>query len=243
MTVKAIDIVLPLGSGSRYDNFELRMALRSIARYAINTRNIYIVSAAPPGWLCNVKTIPVPDSYKHNKDANIITKVLAAAALPELSDKFIFWSDDQLALHRFDAANLPVSCNWRKYEHFNSERLWHRRMRNTFEFLQKNNIKLNCNFDSHLPMPMYKELFCQIMQQANYQQEPGYCINTLYCGMSGLQGGVPQNQIKYTAESADDLIELPKDKLFIGYNDAAMQSNLPQLLQKHFHKQCKYERV
>ena len=241
MQHRAVDIVIPLGSGSRYNNFELRMALRSISRYAMNIRHIYIVSAALPGWLCNVKTLNIADCCKHNKDANIINKVQAAAALPELSEKFIFWSDDQLALHQFDAANLPVSCNLRKYEHFNSEKIWHRRMRNTFEFLQKNNIKLDCNFDSHLPMPMYKKQFCKIMQKVNYHRQPGYCINTLYCGMSGIKGGIPQNQIKYTAETAINLKELPKDKLFIGYNDEAMKSNLPELLQEHFREKCKYE--
>ena len=242
MTTETTDIVLPLGSGSRYDNFELRMALRSIARYAVNIRNIYIVSATPPDWLCQVKILNIPDRHKHNKDANIIDKLLAAATLPELSSRFIFWSDDQAALHGFDAANLPVSCNLRKYEHFKAEKIWHRRMRNTFEYLQKNNIYLNCNFDTHLPMPMLKEQFCQIMQNTAYQQEPGYCVNTLYCGMSGLQGGVEQKLIKYTAETANKLHTLKQDKLFLGYNDAAMTSDLPRLLQEHFKEKCKYEK-
>ena len=81
------------------------------------------------------------------------------------------------------------------------------------------------------------------MRQVNYRQEPGYCINTLYCGMAGMQGGVPQSLIKYTAETATNLKELPKDKLFIGYNDEAMKSDLPQLLQEHFREKCKYEKV
>ncbi len=236
------DIVIPLSSGSRYDDLELRMALRSIACYAFNTGNIYIVSAAPPEWLNNVNILNIADTHKHNKDANIIDKLLAAADLPALSENFIFWSDDQLALHRFDLSRLPVSCNLRKYKHFSSDRIWHRRMRNTFEYLQKNNIKLNCNFDSHLPMPMKKELFKKIMQDADYAREPGYCINTLYCGMAGYRGGIAQNQIKYTVETSEKINKLPQDKLFLGYNDAAMQSDLPQLLQEHFKKKCKYEK-
>ena len=159
MSDKHIDIVIPLGRGSRYNNFELRMALRSIACYAMNLRNIYVVSDAPPDWLCNVKTLNVPDRHLHNKDANIIDKLLAAARLPELSGRFLFWSDDQLALQRFDAATIPASCNPRQYKDFRTDRVWHRRMRNTFEYLQKLNINLQCNFDAHIPMPMHKDLF------------------------------------------------------------------------------------
>ena len=106
----------------------------------------------------------------------------------------------------------------------------------------KNNIKLNCNFDSHVPVTMQKTLFKKIMQDADYTQEPGYCINTLYYGMAGLQGGIKQKVIKYTAESSKKLNCLPLDKLFLGYNDAAMQSDLPQLLQEHFKEKCKSEK-
>lgn len=236
------DIVIPLGTGSCRNNFELRMALRSIARYAVNAGNIYIAASALPDWVCQVKTLLVPDRHKHNKDANIIEKILAAVNLPELSENFVFWSDDQLALNNFDAGNLPISCNPRQYKDFDSKKIWHRRMRNTFDYLLKNNIKLNCNFDSHVPVTMQKTLFKKIMQDADYTQEPGYCINTLYYGMAGLQGGIKQKVIKYTAESSKKLNCLPLDKLFLGYNDAAMQSDLPQLLQEHFKEKCKYEK-
>ena len=236
------DIVIPLGRGSRYGNFELRMALRSIARYAMNLGNVYIVSDALPAWLNNVKTLNVPDRHLHNKDANIIDKLLAAAQLPELSGKFLFWSDDQLALQRFDAAALPVSCNPRQYNDFSSDRIWHRRMRNTFEYLHKLGIKLQCNFDSHIPMPIQKELFIRAMQQTDYTVEPGFCINTLYCGLTGQKSFIEQKHLKYTAETTEKLGKLPEDKLFIGYNDNAMQGDLPILLQERFQQKCKYEK-
>ena len=236
-----IDIVIPLGSGSRYNNLELRMALRSIACYAVNVNDIYIVTAELPDWVKNVKTIEKADTYLHNKDANIIEKLLAAAALPELSETFLFWSDDQLALHRFDAAHLPITCNPRQYKDFNQSTVWHQRMRNTFEYLQQHNIFLSCNFDTHLPMPLEKAAFTRIMNNAKYSAEPGYCVNTLYCGMLGMTGALEQQRIKHTAESRETLTALPQDKLFLGYNDCAMQNGLPELLLDYFPEKCKYE--
>ena len=85
-------------------------------------------------------------------------------------------------------------------------------------------------------------MFREVMRKTDYAAEPGFCINTLYCGLTGLRGGIPQHAIKYTAETAENLLALPANKLFLGYNDAAMNGDLPQLLSKHFNKKCKYEK-
>ena len=91
------------------------------------------------------------------------------------------------------------------------------------------------------PMPINKTEFIQIMTHCDYAAEPGFCVNTLYCGMTGMIGGIEQQLIKHTAESTEKLFRLPENKLFLGYNDAALQSDLPQLLQKHLPDRCQYE--
>jgi hypothetical protein len=51
------DIVIPLSLESKFDNLELRLALRSIEKYATNVGNIHVVTAAP--LLKNFKNINV----------------------------------------------------------------------------------------------------------------------------------------------------------------------------------------
>ena len=51
------DIVIPLGSGSKHNNFELRMALRGIARFVRDPGQVYIVSDQLPEWVQNVMQV------------------------------------------------------------------------------------------------------------------------------------------------------------------------------------------
>ena len=239
---KKVDIVIPLGSGSTRNDLELRLALRSIAENVLDCGNIYIVSTDPPAWLNNVRIISCADVFRHNKDGNIIRKLLAACQMRSLSGEFVFWSDDQLAMQNFYLRWLPAVHNCRSEKDFSSDRILHRRMRHTFEYLRKHNIVLPYNFDSHLPQRINKDLFCKIMEKLDYAAEPGFCVNTIYFGLAKIPSYISQESVKATFERTVILEKLPENKLFIGYNDKAMAGNLSELLLKHFNKQCKYEK-
>ena len=239
----SIDIVIPLSSGSKHDNFELRMALRSIARHVKNCGQIRVITDSPPAWLDNCQVLSCPDKYLHNKDANIIRKLLTAANETDLSDQFLFWSDDQVALRSFNASSLPPIFNRRSAEAFHPDRIWHRRMLHTFEYLQKHDLPLNCNWESHTPQRIDKALFQQLLKNVDYITEPGLAVNTIYFGLAGICSGMEQSCIKLTVEKPLKLGKLPDNKLFIGYNDNAWQGDLPQLLMEKFPRPCCYERT
>ena len=237
-----VDIVIPLGNGSLYDNFELRMALRSIAEYARNCGKVWVVTDAAPDWLCNVRVINHPDRHRHNKDANIIEKLLAATQLDELSERFIFWSDDKLALKSFNCADLLPIFNRRQRSDFTTDRIWHRRVRNTFDYLQARGHKLQWNWESHTPQIMNKKLYRELMSTANYTQAPGLTVCTLYFGLNDTPPLLEQRHYKITVESSVNLTCLDDCKLFLGYNDAALRGNLPQLLLERFPQKCNFEK-
>ena len=243
MNNEKIDIVIPLSCESFSGNLELRLALRSIDRFAAGAGKVWIIGDTIPDWLQNVRILTVPDRHCHNKDANIIDKLLAAVSEKDLSRRFVFWSDDQIALYRFILNDLIPVYNRRNRQDFQSDRIWHRRMRNTFDWLQKQNITLNWNWDSHVPQIMQKNLFKKLMQYLNYQTEPGYCINTLYFGLLRTQPGLEQSRIKTTCESTQYYKKLPAERLFLGYNDDACRGNILQLLQEYLPDRSVYEKA
>ena len=73
-----VDIIIPLGTGSKSDNDELRLLLRSIEKNGSGYRRIIVVATEIPSWLQNAVTLQMPDSLHQNKDGNIIRKVLFA---------------------------------------------------------------------------------------------------------------------------------------------------------------------
>lgn len=237
-----IDIVIPLSAESRFDNLELRMALRSIASCARRVGRVYVVCETLPEWCRRVVHLKHGDKHRSNKDANLFAKLLYACRRPELSERFLFWSDDQLALREFDAAaTLPV-FNRRGPDAFTGTGRWHRRMRNTFAFLGANGIRPGHNWDSHVPQPIRKKRFLELVAPLDYITEPGFCINTLYFGLMRTSPVLPQSLVKLTCESTREVKSLAVPKLYLGYNDHALEHGLIPLLKARFPMPCRYEK-
>ena len=58
----------------------------------------------------------------------------------------------------------------------------------------------------------------------------------------GTGGKLEQSMVKSTCEQPLKLNHLPADKLFLGYNDAALQGGLKPLLEAYFPTPCSYEK-
>ena len=79
-----IDVVYKLGLNPDWGNYEeLRHSLRSLCNFE-NLGNVFIVGQKPD-WIQEVIHIPALDSYKRNKDANLINKLILACSNPLLS--------------------------------------------------------------------------------------------------------------------------------------------------------------
>ena len=94
-----IDVVIPLGSGSSWDNNELRFCLRSIEKYVGDLRKVYIVGIKP-WWIKNIEHIEFFEKTDKNKDLNIVEKILKCCEVKDITNDFVFVSDDQIFLKK-----------------------------------------------------------------------------------------------------------------------------------------------
>lgn len=236
----ATDIVIPLGCGSGFDNEELKFALRSTEKFVRDLGTVWILSTCAPDWLQNVRLLPVPDPHTRNKDANLFDKLLFASRMQEVSDRFVFLSDDQVFLAPFEAETARTVFNRRGPAAFAAGKIkWHRRMTATFQFLQSRGIKLSCNFDAHTPV-VYRKQDLEVLTGIDYATPPGYCINTLLCGLLGRRPEVPQEMVKITAETAKQPPGLAGYQ-FAGYNNTGFPL-IREELQKLFPEKSKFEK-
>lgn len=233
------DIVIPLGSGSPFDNWELRFALRSVEKYVQDLNTVWILSDCAPAWLKNVRILPVPDRHKHNKDANLFDKLIFAAKTPEMSDTFVFLSDDQAFLQPFDAEKAQTVFNQRGPMSFAaSPHKWHRRMTATFSLLEQRGICLLYNFDAHVPV-VYRKVDFKLLEGIDYATPPGYCINTLLCGLLQRRGVLPQGMVKAHAEGSTAEVDFT-GKLYAGYNNGGFPL-IRKKLAELFPEKSRYE--
>lgn len=235
-----VDFVIPLGTGSRRNDDELRLLLRSLELNGMRYRDVIVVATRPPEWLCNARIIQMDDPLAHNKDGNIIRKVLAAAALPDITHEFVWSCDDCVFLKPIDCANLPPIHNDRRKERFpENGSIWQRRVRRTFEFFEAHGVKLDCNFESHTPQRFPTRELLGAMRGVDYSSGIGYSINTLFYGLLGITRGFDQSLFKDTNESIGDA---RTGKMLCQYNDEAFTTGLRERLFQLFPKPCRYEK-
>lgn len=235
-----IDLVIPLGTGSKSGNDELKLFLRSIEKNGTGIRNILVVTDHVPDWLTGVQIVPQGDIYEKNKDGNIIRKILAAAVSEGISDEFAWSSDDIALLKPFDFKTMPPIYNARGKDRFPADgSIWQRRVRRTFEFLESRNLTLAHNYESHTPHRYPTRKLVRTMREIDYAADIGYSINTLFHGLLGMTGGFDQSLFKETCEKDSGW---KMDRTLIGYNDTAFLGGLREELFKRFPGKSKYER-
>lgn len=99
-----MDIVIPLGTESRWHDNELRFTLRSIEQNLTGYRNVIIVGWCPP-WVQNVVHIKKEDRAG-KKQFSIFSKTMAAFDHPETTDSILFWNDDHFLMGGLDVKDF-----------------------------------------------------------------------------------------------------------------------------------------
>lgn len=246
----ATDIIIPLGTGSRHGDDELRLLLRSAERNVSDLRHVVIVTQRPPEWLANAVLIRCGDPFARNKDGNMVLKVMHALARMDLHGPVCVTCDDTLFTKPQRLADCPVLFNDRGRQWFadalkdkrNSGSFrWYRRLIRTFDYLTSQGVSLGHNYECHAPQVFDADILRDKVPQVDYKSDIGYGIFTLFRGLSGETGGVDQRRHKATVESVDG-IGAPMDGLFAGYNDKAFGNGLRERLLGMFPDKSKYER-
>jgi hypothetical protein len=191
-------IVIPLGPGSKWQNNELRYALRSFEKHLSGVTGLLIIGDKPD-WL-NCESIPFKDqSLGRHKERNIFDKVSAACKL--IRDPFLFANDDHFLLTDFDAGLFP---NY--YYGLLSDKkpakgnTYGRTIKNTRLFL--GDVRY---FDIHCPIVIDPKQF-QKINSAIYSKPYGYLMKTLYAYTSAsMIPAIPMADLKYSGDSVPPL--------------------------------------
>lgn len=240
------DIVYVLGSGSKWNNNELRISLRSVEKNLGGVGKIYIVGDNPGFLSDNVIYIYYPDMLGGmNADGNMTLKILRACEENDLSDDFLFMNDDFIIkepmiaaeiqwLHKGDMATRP--------DEFWKTEFYRKRLHRTFEVLKAQGLP-TIQYDYHAPMLMNKNEFPKVMAQFDYQHNIGYTFRSIYGNCMRLEA-IPVLGKKVTIYSYYKLAQLAektKNIAFIGYNDKGLNSAFKWWMIDAFPDKSKYE--
>ena len=158
-----MDILYILGNGSKHNNLELRMSLRSIAKYGSNIGKV-IVAGHPASWLSDaVIKVDVEDKYSY-KHSNILACIEKVIDMGLVHGDFLYSSDDHFYVKPVDFNKYPVyykcelraTCN-RTDPYYQ----YHKSLYDTRMLLKKYGLPF-INYSQHCNTHMHTEVFKDI---------------------------------------------------------------------------------
>lgn len=100
-----MDLVYILGTGSTWNDNEIRYSLRSVQKNVLDLGNVFIVGEYPP-FIQNAIHIPCHDNFKTKWLAGY-TKFVSACNDPRVSSDFLMMNDDFFFLRPVRACTYP----------------------------------------------------------------------------------------------------------------------------------------
>lgn len=248
METATVDVVYVLGTGSKWNNNEIRFSLRSLEKNLKNFGRVFIVGECPD-FLQNVIHIPARDIFNPqvNADGNIINKVLTACADLRLSNNFLFINDDHLVIKPIDVNAVPPlhKGDMRTYKpEYWKLNDWRSRLKRTMEELQRQG-QMTLHFDCHTPILFNKQDFQQIMQLFAWHTDIGFTMKSLYGNIVYAENNVNLTNQKRTIFRNFTLEEINKrleEPTFMSFNDDGLNNSLKWWLIDNFRSRSRFEK-
>lgn len=242
------DVTYFLSSESQMEDWELRYSLRSVEKFFSSLRRVWILGEHKPRFLNekSISRIALPDCYKNNKDANLISKLVRASMEPELSEKFVSCSDDHIILRPLNpqdfkpyfTGDLTGQTVWKKDK-------WHNRMRRTRDALRDRGYPQR-DYEGHIPYMLDKTKIHTYLN-FDYGNPPGYGVFTLYFNTVDTPGAQYIGDERVRAGFFQDTSpENTKKKLsngnkFLAFNDGGFNETLRVEIEKLLPEPSSYE--
>jgi hypothetical protein len=235
------DVVIPMSNGSYWRDNELRYCLRSLEKNFIDLGKIFIVGHKPK-WVKNVSHIAIGDIYPDNKGANIIRKLTSMCVNINVSDDFLFVSDDQCVLypHRAHDFHAYYTYNMKGLPLRKGNKMWMQCLRNARKALLADD-KSCYNYEPHIPLMINKEAYREIMLKYRWEDIQYPTLSLYFNNYLKHHEKLPADCRAFFDQERMD-VDIIKGKQFLGYSDLGLSFKLMQKLAELFPKKCSFER-
>lgn len=224
-----LDIIIPLGGGSTWNDNELRYCLRGIEMYLPHGK-VWIVGRKP-NWLTNVEFIEFSQSDKYNfASYNIAHKVMKVP----IDGEFMFFNDDHFLLK-------PFNTNTYHYKGLlieNKNRsVYQNLIKNTYELLGKDAK----DFDTHCPIKYNMTAFRYIMNNLDWTKPFGFGIKSVYCNRMRIEGEYYPD-LKLSEPTTIENIKFKiKDRDYFSIGNGVINRSFIQFMEELYPIKSKYE--
>lgn len=223
------DVVYVLGDGSKYKNLEIKISITSMLKFCSHWINeIYVVGENSGIKNPKVHHIYAPDVSRSNKDANIIYKLnVAMQRIPDLTDNFLFCSDDILVTRKSDWEDfMPRQVfEYRQDEGFRRQlkedsknNPWDVLLIGTMDRFIGNREHIYF-YEPHIFAPINKKYFKKMCSEIDYLHSKNVIIMSLWFNWLGLKN--PPKKFDHMQVFSQSATKIQKLERHLTYNDKA----------------------
>lgn len=223
------DVVYVLGSGSKFNNLEIKISITSMLKFCSHWINeIYVVGDASGIKNPKVHHIYAPDVSRSNKDANIIYKLnVAMQKIPKLTENFLFCSDDILVTKKSDWEDFTPRMVFeynqndefrRQLKEETKDNPWDVLLLGTLDRFIGNREHIYF-YEPHIFAPINKKYFKKMCNEIDYLNSKHVIIMSLWFNWLGLKN--PPKKFDHIAMFNQAQTNVKKLERHLTYNDKA----------------------
>lgn len=183
------DFVYILGSGSKYNDLEIKYSLMSVQRFVRNVRRIYVVGDIPRRPVDVDFAHLRADDLSDNKSANARNKLLKFAKHETALNDFVLMNDDFFFCREVDADAIKPTASGTLQMHIESRE---GQASNYYKALVNTDAALKAlkyptrDFETHVPMPMERDKFVHLVKNVDWSKRPCPLFRSMYGNMFGI---------------------------------------------------------
>jgi len=237
-----MDVLIPLGRGSSWQNNELRYCLRSIEKFATGFERIFVVGA-DPGWLSKQVEFRASDDIPANKQARIAHKIFWTFQFTDISNTAVLFNDDFVLRQPVDLSRLlpyqrgPLLAAVQRQE----DPVYRACLEETMCALQAAE-KPAMHYDIHVPILMERRAFVELKSwwQQSICSVNGFVVKSTYANNTLLFPGPIMRDLKLRRHY-DNIDEVTRGRFMFSYSDAGLTPVLKRWLTETFPVKSKWE--
>lgn len=228
-----MDVVYVLGSGSKWNDHELKYSLRSVFRHLKNFRRVAVAGDLPRCMLpAGVFFLPMRDTTS-NKQVNVQEKLRKLCEVPQIGEDILLMNDDFFFLRDVDANSIPLYRQGTIAEHLE----WRSEVKSTYSrALEITNAVLRdggfptLDFEVHVPIPLNKEKLRGALQEI----APGALLRSTYANRN-REPGVLLSDCKLDSPLTYEEIERrTAERDFFSLGDGGINTDMKKFLEKRY---------
>jgi len=221
-----MDIVIPLGTGSLFNNLELKYCLRSIEKYCTDY-NVVLVGNIPD-WIKDNKLYIIRANDMTNiPSQNIANKLIKYCHNFHVEKDFVLFNDDYVLTKEFDLT--AVNCFYHKElayhinKSFGTENEYIEYLMNTYKHLVDYKFT-TFNYDIHYPSKMNTRLFKILYESIEWHKK--MLVKSTYFNTFRNMTAIEKADVKINKPvSKIELLSLIKNTNCFSYGDNGLDGN------------------